>query len=452
MGELVRQVRGFGRDVKLFLLYNLLANVGFGVFQLIFNLYLTELDLREDFIGAFSAVQTVAMAATAALIGPLLARFGTWRCITGGVSLFLAASVALALTEAPPLLLVWSACFGVGLAFLFTATMPFVIEFARVDQRQHVAAVSFSVISLAATIGALLGGGLPGLVGGGGSIGAYRLTLLAGTAVGILGLVPLFLMGEARRRRPSRAAVAAKLETADERRRVRRDMGVFVGIGGLMALGAGAVIPFYNVYLTTLGASAREVGYIFAAGGLAGAGIGLTAPAVSRRLGSVRAVLLLRLSVVPCYALLILNPGIGLAVVAHLVRQTSISMAWPIDSTFIAEVLPPRARSTVYGLRSAAWNVGFSVASLVGGAVIVRAGYNATFAALMLFSALSVGVFVVYFGRHPRVRAGEIPGALPRRKQESGVRRQEYGSTGAREAAAGRSGPVPARSARPRDP
>src|SRR5215211_2979979 len=99
------RVRGFRRDIKLFLLYNLVANVGFGVFQLIYNLYLTELDLREDYIGAFNAVQTVAMAVGAVSMGRLLNRFGVWRCIVGGAGVFQAASLGLAFGEHPIVLL-----------------------------------------------------------------------------------------------------------------------------------------------------------------------------------------------------------------------------------------------------------------------------------------------------------------------------------------------------------
>jgi MFS family permease len=100
--------------------------------------------------------------------------------------------------------------------------------------------------------------------------------------------------------------------------------------------------------------------------------------------------------------------------VTHIVRQTSISMAWPIDSTFIAEVLPPRARTRVYGLRAAAWNLGFSAASLVAGVLIVNVGYQVTFFDLILFTALAMIIFVGYYSRHPRVRSGELSSALPR--------------------------------------
>jgi MFS family permease len=111
---------------------------------------------------------------------------------------------------------------------------------------------------------------------------------------------------------------------------------------------------------------------------------------------------------------LILTPNLPLAAVTHIVRQTSISMAWPIDSTFIAEVLPPRARTRVYGLRAAAWNLGFSAASLVAGVLIVNVGYQVTFLDLIVFTALAMVIFVGYYSRHPRVRSGELSSALPR--------------------------------------
>ena len=174
------------------------------------------------------------------------------------------------------------------------------------------------------------------------------------------------------------------------------------------------VFPFFNVYLTTQGADASTVGYVYALGGLSAAVVGLSAPFISRRLGSLYGVAAVRLSIVPFYLALILTPGLPLAAITHIVRQTSISMAWPIDSTFIAEVLPPRARTRVYGLRAAAWNLGFSGASLVAGILIVNVGYAVTFLDLIIFTAVAMAIFVGYYSRHPRVRSGELSSALPR--------------------------------------
>jgi MFS family permease len=413
LGNLRRQFR-FSRDIRLFLLYNLFANVGWGVFALIFNLYLRELGLREDDMGAFSAAQTLAMAAGAATLGLVIDRIGVWGAVVAGLPVFLVSSLGLAFAEERAVILVLSAISGIGLAYLFTMTMPFIIAWTKRDERQVVSTLAFSIASLSLTFGSLLGGFLPDAFPGG-ELQAYRWTLVAGTAIAGLGMAPMLMMGPARREREMPDPTATK-EAADsaERARVRKDMAVFVLVGGLMAAGAGMVIPFYNVYMTELGADSATVGYVFAIGGLSAALIGLLAPAVSRQLGSLWGVALIRLSVVPFYVALIVAPALPLAALAHVVRQTSISMAWPLDSTFISEVLPPRARSRVFGLRSAAWNLGYSAASLAAGLLIVRVGYNATFLDLIGFTILSMVIFVGYYGRHPRVRSGELSGALPR--------------------------------------
>ncbi|MBA2276750.1 MAG: MFS transporter [Chloroflexia bacterium] len=423
MRSFILRFLGFSRDIKLFLFYSLLANIGFGVYQLIFNLYLYELDFREDAIGLFSAIQTLAMAGTAISLGMLLRRFGTWRCIAGGVAIYGVACLGLALSSAGWLIAPLSALAGVGMAFIFTTTMPFLIEWARYDQRAEASAVAFSVIALAATLGALIGGVAPTLLAAlpgveSGSAGAFRAVLLVGTVVTFCGLAPLLRMGDVRRGKPVAAHDAADVtESPADRRQSRRDLVVFVAVGGLMALGAGMVVPFYNVYLFTLGASARDVGFVYALGGLAAAVCGLWAPALSRRLGSLQAVLVVRSAGVPIYLLLILVPSYGIAVFAHLVRQTSIAMAWPIDSTFIAEVLPARHRAAIFGWRSGAWNLGWSVASLAGGWLIVVGGYNWPFLGFTVFSLAAAAVYYLYFGRHPKVRAGDVPSALPRHRR-----------------------------------
>ncbi len=420
----LRRVQGFGPDIKLFLVYNLLANIGYGVIELIFNLYLLKLDLREDYIGEWRAVQTICMAAGAATIGTILNRFGTWRAIVCGFSLLVASSLALAFAENPQLLLVIAGCYGASLAFLFSPLMPFILEWAPAEQRAHVAAISFSIVSLSATIGSLVGGFAPSLLASfvpsitAGSVQSYRWALATGTIVAALGLIPLLMMDEPRRAKRRREVQTSVVpETTAERRQVRRDMGIFILAGGIMSIGVGMVQPFYNVFLKAQGASDQQVGFIFAFGGAVAAIVGLGAPYMANRMGALRAVVVLRLAVIPFYLPLIFFPGYGLAVLAFISRQITISMAWPIDSTFIGELLPPRARAGIYGLRSTAWNAGFAVASFAAGRIIVESGYRWTFVSMVVFTALAALVFFAYYSRHPLVVAGKIPSALPGRSR-----------------------------------
>ena len=106
--------------------------------------------------------------------------------------------------------------------------------------------------------------------------------------------------------------------------------------------------------------------------------------------------------------LLIVTPALPVAILAHIVRTTSVNMAWPIDSTYISEILPSRSRAAVFSYRSGAWNLGWSLASLVAGYLIVRYGYNVSFAAYIVFMSIAMGLFFVYFSK---AAAGEQPKA-----------------------------------------
>jgi predicted MFS family arabinose efflux permease len=404
------------RDLKLFFLFNILANIGFGVFQLVFNLYLVKLEFREDYIGLFNAIQTIFMALAGLTLGATIGKLGIWRSLLLGMVIFFFASYLVTIVEQSVVLLIFSAIYGFGLCFLFNFSMPFILEFAPAQERARAAAITFSGQSLAVTLGSLVGGFMPGIVhrlnGGTGdpSVMDYRWTLIAGTTIALFGMVPLMLMGDARRSRAAQdLARAVNTETTHERTQTRRDMRMFVTVAFVMAVGVGTVIPFYNVFLTEeIGASSRQVGYVFAFGGAAAAIIGLSSPWVSKRVGPLNAIFSLRMVMLPAYLLLIVAPGYAIAIIAHAVRQVSINMNWPIDSTFMGEILPPRARATAFGWRSGAWNLGNAISAFIGGAIIVRWGYSPTFIIMVIFTAFSAVLFTAYFRRHPRVVSGEL--------------------------------------------
>lgn len=424
MATYIRRVRNFSFDIKLFLLYNLLANIGFGVIELVFNFYLLEIGYQEDFIGEWRAIQTISMAAAAFSIGFWINRFGPWKVIVAGFVVFSVASMAIGLVENRYALDLLAIAYGAGLSCLFNPLMPFVMEYGKAEERQYVSAISFSLISFSLMLGSLVGGFSPSIFGrifssiSPGSLEAYRAAMLTGAAIAALGLIPLLKMNEPRQQwQRADHKEAARSETVETRKRVRWDVAVFVAAGGLMSIGVGMVQPFYNVFLKDIGASDNDVGFIYALGGLTAAVIGLGAPAMANRLGSLNAVLVLRVAIIPFYFVLLFAPTLWMAILAYLVRQASISMAWPIDSTFIGEALPPRARAGVFGLRSSAWNAGFAIATYAAGRIIVSSGYDPTFFSLIFFTGASAAIFYVYFMRHPAVISGLMPSALSSRKR-----------------------------------
>lgn len=415
MTSYLHRVRSFAPDVKLILLYCLFANIGFGVIELIFNFYLLELGYREDFIGKWRAIATLAMAATSLGLGTLINRYGPWRTIVGGFAVLCVASFGLGVSANSWVLMGLAILYGGSLAFLINPVLPFIMDVERSDLRQYASAVSLSVVNLSLMIGSLMGGLAPDLFARlvpsitNGSVMSYRAAMLTGASIAVLALVPLFLMKGARTRPDGpRSVKKASDETPSERRQTRMDVAQFVLMGGLMSIGVGMIWPFYNVYLKSLGTSDDQVGYIFAFAGLVSAIAGLVAPVVVARRGALDSTLILRLSVIPFFIPLIFVPSLGLAVLAFYWRAGTASIAWPIEVTFISEVLPARARAGVFGLRSSVWNLGYAAATYIGGLSIVAYGYSPSMVAFVVFGVLSAVIYYGYFSRLDRVRSGAI--------------------------------------------
>ncbi len=422
-----RTVRAFSHDMRLYILFTLIGYLNIGVFQVLYNLYLNRIGLHEDFIGAFTAVNTIAIAGAALTIGPIINRYGPWIVIVFGFTIFCITSVGLTLSSAPLILFVFAGLQGIGASFFSNPTMLIVLERTTNETRQHASSIVYSSQAFSGTLGNLGGGLLPKLIFlvfpalTTGSVGSYRATLMIGVVVAGLALIPLLLMrpttGEPRGEMAGvrrQIPVEAKKEPGTR----RADFYIFIISGGLLAVASGAVIPFYNVYLTRLGASTQVVGYIYAAAALVAAVVGLTGPVVAAKFGALRTGGVLRISPLPLFIAMIFAPHLALAIPAHALRVTSINMSWPIDSTFIADLLPARQRAYVFSIRSVLWNGGWAVTSIIAGRVIrATDSYATVFIIYAGFLVLSVGMFQIYFQRRlaERARLGLGPAVQPSR-------------------------------------
>ena len=401
-----QKVLDCGRDIHLFLGYALLSYVGIGVFMLIFNLYIVQLGYNEGFIGAVNGVVTLSMGTTCLLLGYLINRFGNWACLTIGTVEFAVSLVALAFVSSGPALLTLAFLNGIGSAFIMAGQMPFVIEWTPRGHTAMMAAFSSAVSSGSIMLGSLVGGHLPSAIGAmigvaASSAEAYRWTLVIGALISGVSILPNLFMGPARTERHHEdfRVSHAQLLSHRVRRQARRDVGALILLGLFLALGVGAIEPFYNVLLTEMGASAGTIGIIFAISGLAATVLSLTGPALAQRIGYISAQVWTRLFFIPIHLALIILPVPWLVSLAYAGRKISGSVAWPLESAHAGGLVPPQARAHAFGLRSASWNFGYAFAAFFSGQIIARTGsYTPAYISLAVFCTLSVAVYVVAFG------------------------------------------------------
>lgn len=358
--------------------YQLLSGLQFGTFGLLLNLYLLSLGHREDLIGFIASASTLALSFMALAAGKIVQRFRLVHTIAGGFAISSLASLGIALSAQSVPLILFSIVSGAGLAMTQSLQMPLLAEHVAAEDRPTGAAVVSAVATLSNTVGTLVGGFFPILLRNTGmdQIARERTALIAAVAIGLMGLIPLLRLERGGGPPQAFSAVIGTTQDDGTRSSTRQMIRRYAGATALIAIGAGAFLPFVNVYLARLGANPGEIGGLLSLVGVAGAALGLLAPTFARLLGRERLSVFARvIPILPAMALIAL-PTIPLVVLTYGVRQVGAGMTWPIEASILNDRIHPRARPGAFGLRTAAWNIAWAGSSAVSGQLIVRGGYN----------------------------------------------------------------------------
>ncbi len=149
---------------------------------------------------------------------------------------------------------------------------------------------------------------------------------------------------------------------AIQTKRVRQ----FALFQGMIGLGAGMVVPFFNVFLRDqLGATSAQVGSIMAMSSIVLTVGVLLSPILAERLGKVRAVSITQMLSIPFLLSAGYVPNLSIVAVAYWLRMALMNMSSPISNTFSMEMLDPRQRATANSL----FNMTSQVLRAIGGAI-----------------------------------------------------------------------------------
>ncbi len=215
-----------------------------------------------------------------------------------------------------------------------------------------------------------------------------------------------------------------------DRRRVRaggrfgitiRDRARFARLllpGFLIAIGAGQVIPFLNLFIQRkFGLDLASLNAAFALTSLGTVLAILLQPAIARRLGRLPSVVAVQAASLPFLVVLGFSPLLWTVIVAMAVRNSLMNAGNPIFFAFALDHVSPAERATYSAASSLLWSVGWAVAgpwySLLQATLGFEAGYTVNFVTIIALYTLGTGLLWLWFNdaepRAGRAGAGVTP-------------------------------------------
>lgn len=256
---------------------------------------------------------------------------------------------------------------GVGIQMLTMASGPFLA--GRVADRDRVRTYALQMVAIQTApgvLGAVVGGELQRVASAAyaSPVGGHRVALAAGAAAVVLALIPLRALG--RSDPPRREARPLRLAEL-------RHFVVFLVPDAVLHFGAGLAVPFLQVHLrVAYGTPPHHVGWYFGGMMLAGTLTNLATPLVSRRLGSVRTLVLLQAGAAAGFVGLA-TAGTESGAAAALVARYGCSVAAvPLWTAALHAALAPEEGEAAAPWRMIVQSFAWATANLLAAAALTR--------------------------------------------------------------------------------
>ncbi|CAN5832980.1 MFS transporter [soil metagenome] len=421
--------RGFERDARVFLVTTLLSSGAISLFWINFNLYLAALGLDRSTIGLIATTGALSSALAALPASVLADRLGRRLAMMLGASLSAMALAGLLVASETYFLFLLAVAYGAGQQTLFVVAVPFMAERSRREQRSELFALQFAITNGTQVVAALAGGALAAAVAaatghGAGSPEAYRVLLGLMLVLMLAALASLFQLSDDRPRgRPwsdgsagagapaSRGASAVRrLDRLGIRIRNRRLVFKLLLPGFLIALGAGQVIPFLNLYIQgRFQLELSEVNAVFAVTAFGTMLAILLQPALAKRYGKIGSVVIVQAASLPFLIVLGFAPLVWLVIIAMAVRNSLMNAGNPILNAFVMEQVQPAERATIAAAMSLLWSLGWVIAglyySVVQGVLGFEGGYTVNFVTIIALYSLATALYWLWFRHTERDRS-----------------------------------------------
>ncbi len=399
-GALVR-LAAFSPSARRLVFYSFVSFVAFSIFNLIFNLYMSALGFSNDVIGLFNSLPAVAVLLIGLPVGTLADRFGYRAFLLVSGLTGVVAAVALGLVTPRLLAVLAAGTYALSLIILTILGIPMLAQLSQPVERTALYTVNQSLNWVGALLGSLAGGYVPEIAGRFMHIPANSAASLrfAFLAMGFLQAATIPLLA-----RLATAPQLRRTEALPIRLLVQVDWRRFLRIllpQAFLGMAAGMLLNFLQLYLAQrFHLTPGPIGLILAAGALPTAIVSLTAPLISRRLGTSRTIGVFQIIGVPLVLILAFVYSLPIVLIALYLRQFALNIQAPLNQLFGMEIVEERERARLSSAQTVVFNVAFGgLGPLLSGLLQVRGGYELAFSVSAFFYLLAGSTFLRFFFR-----------------------------------------------------
>lgn len=406
------QFRTLPRNLKLFLCGHAVQAFGTSIHALLLNLFLREAGFKEGAMGSLAATTSLGIALVAFPAAFVLERFVIKPLIITGALLCVSFYLLQVQSHSMEMYTTFGLMGAMGLAIFNVSVAPFIYRHTPAEQRVYAFTLNSAASMGAQLVGYTVGGFLPELVQTlfpeVPRLEAFRLSMTLALCTSLFSL--LFYA------RILRAAVprARRNLIGELRERDWRTLGTLMAPKICLALGAGMIIPFLNVYLSEgFSLSSSSIGLCFGVLQLfTFAGV-FSTPYMVRRMDRLKFIILSALLSIPFMLIMAFTTSVSVVLGSFFLRGALMNMSAPVTSLFEMERVRERECLFASSMLIFCYNISWTLSTQVGGQVIEGFGFKSSFIIAAIFYVGAVLCYGRFFKlrRQQAAQAAEVAAA-----------------------------------------
>jgi MFS family permease len=403
VNQYVQRLSMLSRNAKLYLAATILQGLSYGIWMVIFNLYLnlSEIGFQPDFISNMFTAGAIATGLVALPAGSVCSRIGLKRALLVGLTANFVSLVQIVVLQ-PYILLFASLAVGLIGTLGWVASSPFMMENSGREERTYLFSANWALMTIMGVIGSYVGGVMPdffnalsGLsTGADGSAVGYRISLAVSVVLALASAVPILLIREKKTSQKEKMVDLLSFRNFRSHRTILK----FMVPTAIVGFGAGFIVPLFNLFFQLrFSAATEQIGIIFALGNVT-LGIGtLAAPVLSGKLGKVKSIVICQYFSMPFIMIMTISPNLALASLAYVARGAFMNMAGPINSTLLMELVTEKERSSTSGLMIMADNIPRAITASISGEMMTGSDFYTPFLFTTVTYFLASSLYFIFF-------------------------------------------------------